>query len=125
MNELLDFLINKISSVQMYQSFLKNKDCLFSATQCSNTRDFFVDLFTNENIKDCIYYKNDKIISIEIYSLFGSYMLSNKKFINIPDHTFIILKFMDEIYLLQSYYNAYNYSGAYGLRKMDKNSSTI
>ena len=40
--------------------------------------------------------------------------------VGFPDHTFIIVKYNNSLYILQSYYCAYSMSGKYGLIKLDE-----
>ena len=101
-----------------------------SLMQCSNTSRILIDLFSKQvvynNVNIPYNYKiiNDYLDSIDKptnnniifyrFNIFGHYMDSNNNYYNLPDHDWIILKYNSKLYMLQSYYNAYIFSGNYG-----------
>lgn len=114
--------VDKASKSSMYSYF--NTECElddFNVThkfsRCFVTRQFIKMLLTKsiredkiENI-DSLYTMTPSDILIEEYELNGP---------SFPDHLFLIIKYKNKFYLLQSYYFAYRISGKYGLIALDE-----
>ena len=79
--------------------------------KCGETAKILIKLFTSIDSN----LVNSDIQIIE-YSIFGYYY---------PDHTFLIIKYKTKIYLLQSYYYSYFFSGKYGLQELSSNEYSL
>ena len=76
--------------------------------RCWSSRTFFQLLFNFNLIPD----KNEEQGDVSIYYI----DLGGKNF---PDHTFIVIKYQNIHYIIQSYYFAYSVRGKYGLIKLN------
>lgn len=111
---LLQFLQKNYQSlfVLLSETLIADPNCNIASSkmQCGHTS---INMKTLLNCKKKV---KDSSVNINIITMSGSYWF--------PDHQFLYIEYMDKIYILQSFYNVYIFSGKYGLQILENEEIT-
>jgi hypothetical protein len=111
---LLQFLQKNYQSlfVLLSETLIADPNCNIASSkmQCGHTS---INMKTLLNCKQKV---KDSRVNINIITMWGSYWF--------PDHQFLYIEYMDKIYILQSFYNVYIFSGKYGLQILENKEIT-